>query len=281
MRADKFAAEVQLGDRLLVGATGLKLRGVKGKERQDRVSLWLERFGINHLAHRSARTLSAGEAQRVSLARAFAVEPELLLLDEPFASLDQPTRYALMSDLKGVLSGTKTTGVLVTHERDEALALADRVGVMLGGRLAQVDRTEVVFRSPVSEEVASFIGVENVLLGKVVSQQEGLASVDVGGKTLEVVSEYAVGTPVLACVRPEDITLSMRRAEETSSARNRLWGHVVHTNDRGSQWRIVVECGFPLVVLITRQSGQEMALAPGSQVTVAFKATAAHLIRRG
>ncbi len=262
-------------------ATGLKLRGVRGKQLEDRVSLWLERFGIAHLAHRSPRTLSGGEAQRVSLARAFVVAPEVLLLDEPFAAVDLPTRYALMSDLEAVLSGTNTTVVLVTHDRDEALALADRVGVMLGGRLAQVDRTEVVFRSPASEEVAGFIGVENVLRGKVASQRDGLAWVMVEGRVLEVVSTLAAGTPVLACVRPEDITLSQRRAGETTSARNRLVGHVARIDDRGSQWRIVVDCGFPLVVLITRQSGQEMGLAPGSEVALAFKATAAHLIPRG
>ena len=262
-------------------ATGLKLRGMKGEELEDRVSLWLDRFGIGHLAHRSARTLSGGEAQRASLARAFVLEPEVLLLDEPFASLDVPTRYALMGDLEGILGATRTTVVMVTHDRDEALALADRVGVMLGGRLAQIDRTEVVFRSPANEEVASFIGVENVLRGKVASQHGGLAWVSVEGRILEVVSELAMDTPVLACVRPEDITLALRRAGETTSARNRLAGHVTRIDDRGSQWRIVVDCGFPLVVLITRQSGQEMGLAPGSEVTVAFKATAAHLVQRG
>lgn len=261
-------------------ATGLKLRGTQGPELERRVYLWLERFGIAHLARRSPRTLSGGEAQRVSLARAFVVEPEVLLLDEPFASLDLPTRYALMGDLEGVLAGTRTTVVLVTHDRDEALALADRVGVMLGGRLAQIDRTEVVFRSPASEEVAAFIGVENVLRGKVASQQEGLAWVVVEGRILEVVSELAADTPVLACVRPEDITLSLRRAGETTSARNRLAGHVARIDDRGSQWRIVVDCGLPLVVLITRQSGQEMGLASGSEVAASFKATAAHLIPR-
>ncbi|MBI2866354.1 MAG: ABC transporter ATP-binding protein [Chloroflexi bacterium] len=261
-------------------ATGLKYRGIKGEEIQRRCPLWLERFGIGPLARRSAQTLSSGEAQRVSLARAFAMQPQLLFLDEPFASLDAPTRYALVRDLKAVLAETGTTALLVTHDRDEALALADRVGVLLGGRLVQLDYPQVVFRAPVSEEVAGFIGVENVLPGKVVSQQKGLAWVAVEGHNLEVVSELEPGLSVLVCVRPEDVTLSRSHAGGTSSARNRLEGRISRIDDRGSQWRVAVECGFPLVALITRQSGQDMGLAAGTEVTAAFKATAAHLISR-
>ncbi|MBI4312231.1 MAG: ABC transporter ATP-binding protein [Chloroflexi bacterium] len=261
-------------------ALGLRLRGVKGQEARDTVSLWLERFGIGRLAGRSARTLSGGEAQRVSLARAFAVGPEVLFLDEPFASLDMPTRYALTRDFKAALAGSQTTVVMVTHERDEALALAGRVGVMLNGKLAQVDRTEVVFRSPASEEVAGFIGVENVLPGRIVGREGDLAQVQVSDRVLEVVNGHGAGGPVLLCVRPEDVTLAATEAAGPSSARSRLRGCVSRIDDRGSQWRVVVDCGFPLVALVTRQSGQEMELGPGAEVTASFKASAAHLIPR-
>jgi tungstate transport system ATP-binding protein len=137
-------------------ATGLKLRGVPGPERRPRVERWLGRLGIAHLAHRQARTLSGGEAQRTSLARALVLEPELLLLDEPFAALDAPTREALADDLLPLLRETATTTVMVTHDRDEAVEIGDRLAVLIDGRLAQVDRPERVLAEPASEAVRAF-----------------------------------------------------------------------------------------------------------------------------
>jgi tungstate transport system ATP-binding protein len=137
-------------------ATGLKLRGVSKHERRPRVERWLERLGIAHLANRPARTLSGGEAQRTSLARALVLEPELLLLDEPFAALDAPTREALADDLLPLLRETATTTVMVTHDRDEAVELGDRLAVLIDGRLAQFDRPERVLAQPASEAVRAF-----------------------------------------------------------------------------------------------------------------------------
>jgi len=136
--------------------TGLMLRGVPRREHGPRVARWLSRLGIGHLARRQARTLSGGEAQRVSLARALVIEPELLLLDEPFAALDAPTREALADDLLVLLRETATTTVLVTHDRDEALELGDRLAVIVAGRLVQIDRPDRVLREPANEAVAAF-----------------------------------------------------------------------------------------------------------------------------
>ena len=137
-------------------ATGLKLRGVPRSQREPQVECWLGRLGIAHLGRRQARTLSGGEAQRTSLARALVLAPELLLLDEPFAALDAPTREALTDDLLPLLRESATTTVLVTHDRDEALDMGDRVGVILDGRLVQVDSPDVVVAAPASEAVAAF-----------------------------------------------------------------------------------------------------------------------------
>jgi tungstate transport system ATP-binding protein len=138
-------------------AAGLKLRGVPGGERRPRVEEWLGRLRISHLAKRSARTLSGGEAQRTSLARALVLRPELLLLDEPFASLDPPTRQDLLADLMPLLREQQTTTILVTHDHDEALSLGDRVAVMLEGKIAQLDCPEAVLERPTGAAVAAFM----------------------------------------------------------------------------------------------------------------------------
>jgi tungstate transport system ATP-binding protein len=116
-------------------ASGLRLRGVARAEQQARVQQWLARLGIAELARRPARTLSGGEARRTSLARALVLEPELLLLDEPFAALDYPTRQALLAELPGLLAAARTTAVLVTHDPFEALAVAQRAVALRAGRI--------------------------------------------------------------------------------------------------------------------------------------------------
>jgi tungstate transport system ATP-binding protein len=125
-------------------ASGLRFRGVGRRDAELRAMRWLERFGVGHLAARNARTLSGGEAQRVSLARAFAIEPELLVLDEPFAALDPATRETIVPELTMQLRETRTAAVIVTHDASEAVALADRLLVLVDGRIAQCDRAKVV-----------------------------------------------------------------------------------------------------------------------------------------
>ncbi len=146
--------------------SGLKIRGIGGAEARRMVEAQLERFGIAHLSDRSAKTLSGGEAQRASLARAFAISPEILFLDEPFAALDPPTREAIVTDLEKVLAETKITTVMATHDRNEALRLSDRIAIMEGGRIAQIDRPAVIMNRPVDEFVASFVGTETILEGE-------------------------------------------------------------------------------------------------------------------
>jgi tungstate transport system ATP-binding protein len=116
-------------------ATGLRFRGLPGAEITPRVSQWLERLGIPHLAKRPASQISGGEAQRVSLARAFVLEPELLLLDEPFSSLDPETRAILRRDLRATLQETRVTTIFVTHDLDDARALANQVATLKDGKL--------------------------------------------------------------------------------------------------------------------------------------------------
>jgi len=142
-------------------ASGLKFRGLPGSEVRQKVPLWLERLGVEHLSKRRAGQLSGGEAQRVSLARALVLEPELLLLDEPFSALDPPTRSHILNDLKNLLAEVQTTTVFVTHDLPEAKLLAERMAVIIGNRLRQAGKSETVFARPADDDVAQFLDHRN------------------------------------------------------------------------------------------------------------------------
>ena len=244
-------------------ALGLGFRGIRGAAAQARVRRWLERFGVAALAERPARTLSGGEAQRVALARSLVLEPEVLLLDEPFASLDQPSRTALITDLAGVLRQDRVATVLVTHDRGEAQALADRVAVLIGGRVRQLDDTAAVFQAPASED-------------------GGVTRVEIGGRTLEVAAAGEPGARVRLAIRPEDVTLALPPAQGgASSARNVLPGVITRVTVTDAGVRVVVDCGFPLVAIVTRRSLGELGLVEGMLIAAVFKASAPHVLPAG
>ena len=259
---------------------GLRFRGLPRSEVRERARLWAEQFNITHLLPRQARSLSGGEAQRVSLARALALQPELLLLDEPFSPLDAPARRALIQELALLLRRTNTTAVLVTHDQDEALMLGDRLAVLLQGKLHQVDTPERVLSLPADEQVAAFVGVENILSGLVAERSDDLMAVKVGGRLLYVPGDSLPGESVFVCLRPEDVTIWPGSAPR-SSARNLLSGKVVSVVPRGRSYLVQMDCSFPLAALITPSALNELGLAQGMLVSASFKATAAHVIPRG
>ncbi|HUF00590.1 MAG TPA: ATP-binding cassette domain-containing protein [Anaerolineales bacterium] len=138
-------------------ALGLKFRGTRKEETQQRVGKWMKQLGIEPLSGRRASQLSGGEAQRVSLARAFVLEPELLLLDEPFAALDPPTHAKLLEDLSGILEQDHRTAVFVTHNLNEAAKLSHRIAVIVDGMLHQVGPARQIKMHPVNEMVEAFL----------------------------------------------------------------------------------------------------------------------------
>jgi tungstate transport system ATP-binding protein len=260
-------------------ALGLRLRRIDSVEVNRRVQEGMATLGIGHLATRRTRTLSGGEAQRVSLARALVLDPEVFLLDEPFAALDPPTREGLLVDLKAILDKRRITTIFVTHDRNEALALSNQVAVMIGGQVLQVDMPERVFTEPINEEVARFVGIETILRGHVQSVSQGLATVEIPGWALEVATPLTPGERVLVCLRPEEITLFPRGAIlTTSSARNQLYGRVIRHLPAGSTYRVTIDCGVLIVAAVTRQSWEQLGLHDGAEVVAAFKATAPHVI---
>ncbi len=210
------------------------------------------------------------------------LEPEILLLDEPFSALDQPSRESLIEDLGAILRADRVTTILVTHDRGEALALGDRVGVMMDGRLLQLDSPAQVFRAPVSEAVARFVGVESILDCRVAAFDGEIAVLEVGGRRIEVAQPAAPGETVRLCLRPEDVTLlAAEPGDGASSARNRLTGRVLRVVPSGPHLRVSVDCGFVLAALVTHRSAESLRLAEGVTVVAQFKATAPHLLRPG
>ncbi len=247
----------------------------------DPVAEIVRLLGITDLENRYPRALSGGEAQRVALARALTPGPRLLLLDEPFAALDAPTRVRLRRELRALLHATATPGVLVTHDRTEALALGDAVAVVIGGRIRQVGPISDVFSRPADVDVAASLGIEAVLPARVVASAGGMLDVRVENVVLHVAEREPLepGSDVYACIRAEDVTLETDPAGRAST-RNHLAARIVGIASEGPIDRIALDCGFPLDALITRRSREELQLKVGTQVTAAIKATSVHLVPR-
>jgi tungstate transport system ATP-binding protein len=263
-------------------AAGLRFRGIRARRAGALVDEWLDRLGILALRDRRARELSSGEAQRVSLARAFVLDPELLLLDEPFACVDVAARARLVEDTERLLRETSRACLLVTHDLDEAGRLGSRMAVVVRGRLRQDDTPQRVLAAPVDAEVAAFVGVETRLPGTLLRVRDGLGVVDVAGHEIEVVTAFAPGRQVLCCLRPEDIALrTVGRASPAApvaSAPNLLRGVVTGLVAKGPFVHVTVDCGPTLVATVAKVPALERGLRPGDAVEASFKTTAVHLI---
>lgn len=262
-------------------AAGLKIRKVSGQEIRKQVGVCMERFRITHLADRSARKLSGGEAQRTSLARAFATGPEVILLDEPFSALDPPTRQALTDDLEHVLRESGTAAIITTHDQTEALRLADRMAVMLHGGIVQSGIPSDVMSRPVNEFVATFVGMENVFSGIIREAHNGLLSLAIGNQTMEIPGEGSSGGRVTLCIHPDHVLVTTNDPDHHTSARNVFLCRVVRIVPFGLFNKVYLDCGFTLVASVTNQSLAELELKPSSTVYALIKATAAHLFRKG
>jgi tungstate transport system ATP-binding protein len=261
-------------------ALGLRFRGLPRPEIENRVDTWLSRLSVSHLGNRPASKLSGGEAQRTSLARAMALNPEVLFLDEPFAALDAPTRQSLLEEFRTVLADSGVTAVYATHDRGEALGLGDRVAVLMGGRVAQVGATEAVFSRPEQVEVARFVGIETLIPGRVTGTGNGMAQVECGEVRLEAEGDCGEGEDVYVSVRPEEIELHDDGSPAAGEAGNVLVGRVTKTVPAETHYRVEIDCGARVVAAISRVRFREMALEPGRRVHATFSARAAHLIRR-
>ncbi len=261
-------------------ASGLKIRGMKRDEIEPVVAKALERFGIAHLKDRSARTLSGGEARRASIARAFATNPEVLLLDEPFSALDPIMRETLIEDLEKVLRETRITTIFVTHDRMEALRLATRLGVMNAGEILQTGSSEEVMNHPANEFVASLVGVENVLHGEVTQKNAGSFTASVAGQAVEAVGPMEPGAQVILCIRPENVNLSGAVSGNQRGSGNTFPANVEKITPMGPYQKVQLNCGFPLVTYATGHALSALSIKQGTEVLASFDAISVHVIRK-
>jgi tungstate transport system ATP-binding protein len=262
-------------------ASGLRIRGLKRTQIRGVVMESLALFGISGLKDRSARSLSGGEAQRVSLARALAVRPDVMLLDEPFASLDPRSREPLIEDMQAILRTTKTTTVLVTHDLAEALRLSDRIAVMTRGAIRQTGSPEDVMNAPMDEFVASFLGIGTILKGKVRESAADSAVVSVSGRDVESAGHFRAGETVALCIRPENIVLSVVSegfSEAGPGGGNVFSCTVTGVTSMGRSHRITLDCGFPLVTYVSARSREDLGLMEGRRVTASFTALAVRAV---
>ena len=249
-------------------------------ESDRRVAELIALLRLDGLERRRPGQLSGGQQQRVALARALARRPRLLLLDEPLSALDEPTRDVLRGELRQLLIAGGVPAIVVTHDRSEALVLADRVAVIADGAVCQLGPTLEVFDRPADETVARIVGIETVVGATVLSVSEGLVRLRVGNAELTALGEWPAGTEVLVSIRAEDVIVVGESAESPGalSARNRMPGRVLTIEPAGPLVRVRIDCGFPLVAAVTRPAHEELALRPGLGVAAIVKAQAVHVI---
>ncbi|MEM9028026.1 MAG: ABC transporter ATP-binding protein [Pseudomonadota bacterium] len=205
-------------------AYGLKARGTAKLATKSRVEELLETVQLGPMARRLPRELSGGQQQRVALARALAVEPSVLLLDEPFSALDKNLRLDMQIELKRLQRQLGLTAILVTHDQDEAMGVADRIAVMNEGRVEQLDTPVNVYDCPSSLFVSGFIGTTNQLSGRVAATGETIdVALDVGGIVPAICNAaVATGDAVILTVRPEQLELYETEATDRWAVRHRL-----------------------------------------------------------
>ena len=263
-------------------AAGLRFASVPRAEAERRAGEWLARFGVAHLSRRRARSLSGGEAGRVALARAFATAPALLLLDEPFAALDAPTRTALLPELRAQVRETSASAVLVTHDLDEAFAFGDRLAILSRGQIVAMGRPAELVACPPSREAANLLGVENVHSAIVREVSGGFAGIALlpDGPVLQAAAalEHSL-TPgqQVTMTTPAMAVQILDPGTPSQPGWNVLHGRVSAVTPHRMGARAVVETPAPIAAFIPWQA-HGCGRRVGEYVAVAFPPDAVHII---
>ena len=245
-------------------AYGLRARGVRRAEARRRAGAWLERMGLSEGATSRPSALSGGQVQRVALARALATEPDLLLLDEPLSAVDAAAKGPLRRRLRADLAGSPRARVVVTHDPVDAMALADRLVVLEGGRVTQQGPMAEVTTRPRSTWVAQLVGL-NLFRGTA-----GDGRLTMPGGSILIVASSRRG-PAFALVHPRAVAVHRSRPE--GSARNAWPGVAAGVHLESDRIRVQVEGSPPIVAEVTPAAAAELRLAEGGPVWVSVKAT--------
>lgn len=247
---------------------GLRVRGIKDVERKARVDRIVDSMSLNHLENLFPTTLSGGERQKVALARVLAIEPRLILLDEPLSSLDADTKRGMKDELRRIHRELQVAVVHVTHDQMEAFSLAEKVAVMRNGRIVQTGNVADVFGNPRDEFVARFLGYENIFEAKVKQTGGGFSLLESGS----LVVRAAVNVKSEACmigVRPEDIILGRT---QLSGMANTFKGTVQDMIDLGSVVSVAVKAGLPFEASVAKRAFLDMRLDQAQEVWIGFDA---------
>lgn len=246
----------------------------------------MEALRVSHTARRKPRDISGGEAQRVALARALSCAPRILLLDEPLSAVDEATKLGIIADLKTLIREMGLPIVYVTHNREEAVSLGERVIVFERGRVVTRGEPLEVFGAPVISSVARLTGAENIFAGYVVAKSEasGTMTVEIsdGSGSCRVVMPFgnqAQGERVTIAVPSGDILLATEEPKSTS-LRNRLHGRIATIEDKVNRTLVAVQAGVTWKASVTRQAVTELGLGEGREVWLAFKTHSCYLLDR-
>jgi ABC-type sugar transport system ATPase subunit len=252
---------------------GLMWRYRSRQEVNQAIDRVIELLSLQNLLDKRPWSLSGGESQKICLARAIAIRPDLLLLDEPLGSVDAESREVTEKELKESHNRLGLTTIHVTHDFEEAIALGDRIAVMMGGRIVQIGTPDQVFRHPNSEAVARFLMTRNIFEVEVQDDPNGRSVFHLGRDKLTVV------TPLRgkrhASIRPEDILISMEPLD--SYAENSFSGIITRISDRGPFAYVWVNVPPEYTCLILHPSFQEMNLEEGERIYIGFNTSAVNV----
>jgi putative spermidine/putrescine transport system ATP-binding protein len=240
---------------------GMQLHEVGTAERHKRAGDMLELVGLSAHVNKYANQMSGGQQQRVALARALAIEPKVLLLDEPLSALDARVRARLRDEIRRVQLEVGTTTLFVTHDQEEALAIADRVGVMNAGHIEQLGAPTAIYSRPATPFVAEFVGLTNRLAGVVKGGE-----VEVRGKRLPLVKPDSTDGPAIALVRPEAVSVTT----DGDMSAGPLTGSVISTVFLGATSRVTVDLG-DITVLAQLPTSDVGAITAGTRVRLSLR----------
>jgi molybdate transport system ATP-binding protein len=247
------------------------------RQRHGRQRAWslLERMRLVHLAHHYPHQLSGGQQQRVAIARALAAEPEVLLLDEPFAALDMGVRESLQQDIQALQRESALVVIYVTHNLDDALAIGHRLAVMREGQVEQVGPIETVTRQPASDRVLEILGIPNVFSAKVLEASPAGLRLDWDGVRLEAPFQPApVGEMVRVYIRPEDVKILYPDRPLTHPVRhNQVVGRIASRRLQSSFQTLIVSLtnGRRIEVTFPTYAYTPLSLAPGEDITLCLR----------